>query len=240
MRQAGVVPAATLALWLAAGPAAAAPSSQVAWTLATVRLARSGDAARGKTLQKDCADCHGPAGIIDTPDVPNLAGQDPLYVFKQLRDYKASTRTSPIMNEAVASLSERDMADLAAFYAAQKPFRPSRAPSKTSASALRLVSAGDGVRLIPACDACHGDRGAGNPTFYGMPALQNQKAEDLSTQLTTFRTGERANDVYRVMRDVTQRLTDAEIAALAAYYGAPPSPPPAAASPGKPPEDKKK
>jgi len=239
VRRAGAVPAAALAFFLAAGPVAGAPSSQVAWTLATVKLARSGDAARGKTLHKDCADCHGPTGITDTPDVPNLAGQDPLYVFKQLQDYKASTRTSPIMNEAVATLSERDIADLAAFYAAQKAFRPSRAPAKTSGSLLRLASIGDGTRLIPACDACHGDRGGGNPSFYGMPALQNQKSEDLSTQLTTFRTGERANDVYRVMRDISQRLTDAEIAALAAYYGAPPSPPPAA-SPGKQAEEKRK
>jgi cytochrome c553 len=131
------------------------------------------------------------------------------------------------------------MADLAAFYAVQKPFRPSRAPAKTSRSVLRLVSTGDGARLIPACDACHGERGAGNAGFYGMPSLQNQKPDDLALQLTSFRSGERANDVYRVMRDISQRLSDAEIAALAAYYGARPSPPPAAPL-GKPAEDKKK
>jgi cytochrome c553 len=228
-----------LVLVVPAAPVASAPSSRVAWTLATVEFARSGDAARGKTLHKDCADCHGPAGVVDTPDVPNLAGQDLLYVFKQLQDYKASSRTSPIMNEAVASLSERDMADLAAFYAAQKPLRPARAPAKTSAAVVRLVSTGDGARLMPACDACHGDRGSGNAGFYGMPSLQSQKPDDLALQLTSFRSGERANDVYRVMRDISQRLSDAEIAALAAYYGAPPSPPSAASS-GKQAGDKKK
>ena len=51
-----------------------------------------------------------------------------------------------------------------------------------------------------------------------MPALQNQKREDLATELKLFRSGERANDVYRVMRDSSKQLTDAEIAALAAYY----------------------
>ena len=59
----------------------------------------------------------------------------------------------------------------------------------------------------------------GNPGFYGMPALQNQKREELATELTLFRTGERGNDVYRVMREPAKKLTDAEIAALAAYYG---------------------
>ena len=51
-----------------------------------------------------------------------------------------------------------------------------------------------------------------------MPGLRNQKEVDLSYQLTTFRSGERGNDVYRVMRDISKKLTDEEIASLAAYY----------------------
>jgi cytochrome c553 len=208
-----------LAAAAAAGAAAmGGPSSQVAWTLDTVRFVSSGDAARGKTLHGDCDQCHGEAGVIDTPDVPNLAGQDRLYTFKQLQDYKAKTRASAIMNDAAASLSERDMADLAAFYAAQKPARPGGQVPAPDAAVRALVSIGDGPRLIAACDACHGVRGEGNPTFYGMPGLQSQKADDLAFELLVFRSGERANDVYRVMRDAAKRLTDAEIAGLAAYY----------------------
>jgi cytochrome c553 len=207
----------------AAAPLVSGPSSRVAWSLETVKLARGGDAAKGKKLHEDCASCHGDAGNVDIPDVPDLGGQDPLYIYKQLSDYKNETRASSIMNEAVKALSDRDMADLAAFYAAQKgtPFPAKPAPS--SEATVRLASVGDGIRLIPACDACHGDRGAGNPGFYGMPALQGQKLQDLAVQLTAYRAGERGNDVYRVMRDVSKSLTDAEIAALASYYsGAPP------------------
>ncbi len=211
-----------IAAALAAATLVSAPSSRVAWTLETVRLARSGDAVRGKRLHKDCADCHGPAGNVATPDVPDLGGQDVLYTYKQLQDYRTRSREHFIMSESVASLSDRDMADLAAFYAAQKPPRSTGAASVSNAAVVELVSVGDGVRLIPACDACHGERGAGNPRFYGMPALQNQKIQDLVVQLTAFRSGERGNDVYRVMRDVSKRLSDAEIAGLAAYYsGAP-------------------
>ena len=171
---------------------------------------------------------------MDIPDVPDLGGQDPLYIYKQLSDYKADSRASSIMNEAVKTLSDRDMADLAAFYAAQKspPLPGGNAAANGAAATLALV--GDGSRLIPACDACHGDRGAGNPGFYGMPALRAQKFQDLVVQLTAFRSGERANDVYRAMRDVSKRLTDAEIAALASYYSGAPAGEPAPARPAEP------
>ena len=206
------------ALLLAVSPALSGPSSRVAWTVATLNLVRSGDSARGKKLHEDCAQCHGDVGNSDIPDVPDLGGQNPLYVFKQLSDYKAGTRTSSIMNEAAKSLSDRDMADLAAFYSSQKPFRASPQTAASSPAAIRLATLGDGSRLIPACDACHGDRGAKNPAYYGLPVLQDQKFQDLTVQLVAFRSGERANDVYRVMRRLCGKLTDTEIAALAAYY----------------------
>jgi cytochrome c553 len=220
-----------LAAAIAASPALSGPSSRVAWTIETVKLVRGGDAARGRKLHADCESCHGPDGNVDTPDVPDLGGQDPLYTYKQLVDYKTETRASSIMGEAVKALSERDMADLAVFYAAQKASRRARRAAAASPAVLRLATIGDGPRLIPACDACHGDRGAGNPAFYGMPALRDQKSDDLVVQMTAFRSGERANDVYRVMRDLSRLLTDAEIAGLAEYYsGSPTATHPSAAS----------
>jgi len=200
----------------AGAPLANGLSSKVAWTLDTVRAVRAGDPVKGKKLNGDCVACHGENGIAETPEVPTLAGQDPLYTYKQLQDYKSKLRASPIMGEAVAGLSDRDMADLSVFYARQKP--PAGRSVRPSASIAKLVSIGDGARLIPACDSCHGSRGAGNPGSYGMPALQNQKREELATEMKLFRSGERANDVYRVMRESSKQLTDAEIQALAAYY----------------------
>jgi cytochrome c553 len=208
-----------LSLSLSSAARAAGPSSKVAWTLETVRAVRAGDAVAGQKLHGDCAQCHGDKAIADTPDVPTLAGQDALYTYKQLQDYKAGLRASPIMGEAVASLSDKDMANLAVFYSKLPPPPPPAKPAPAAGSIAKLVSLGDGARLIPACDSCHGPRGAGIRGFYGMPALKSQKIEDLSTELKNFRSGDRANDVYRVMRDPAKGLTDAEIAALAAYYG---------------------
>lgn len=208
---------AAIVLALAGAAAMSALSSKVAWTLETVRAVRAGDPVQGQKLNADCAACHGEKGIAETPDVPTLAGQSALYLYKQLQDYKSSLRASPIMGEAVASLSDRDMANLAVFYSRLQP--PPGAARSAPPAVAKLVSLGDGSRLIPACDSCHGLRGAGNPGFYGMPALRNQKIEDLSTELKNFRSGDRANDVYRVMRESAKQLTDAEIAALAAYYG---------------------
>lgn len=229
MRRAFAAIALGAALVLAASSGAGGPSSPVAWTVETVKTVRAGDAAKGKKLHEDCAQCHGDAGNTDIPDVPDLGGQDRLYLYKQILDYKAGTRASSIMNEAVKSLSEKDAADLAAFYASQKPFRATAPQQASSAAAIRLATVGDGVRLIPACDSCHFDRGAKNPGYYGMPVLQDQKFQDLTVQMIAFRSGERANDVYRVMRGVSKALTDDEIAALAAYYSgtlAKPEPPP--------------
>jgi cytochrome c553 len=227
-RRAAVACAAVLA---AATAAVSLPSSRVAWTVETVRLVRNGDPARGSQLHKDCSDCHGPAGVVDTPDVPNLAGQDPLYTYKQLQDYKSESRSSPIMGEAVKPLSDRDMADLAAFYAAQAPAPLPASPPATERGAEWLAETGDGSRLMPACEACHESAGGRIPGSYGVPILKGQKFDDLSLQLTTFRSGERANDVYRVMRDLCRNLTDAEIAGLAEYYSRTSAQKPAVAAP---------
>jgi cytochrome c553 len=216
VRRAGVLVA--TAVSGVAAFAASAPSSKVAWTLETVQLVRGGNAAHGAELNKDCVDCHGKAGIVDTPDVPNLAGQDALYTFKQLQDYKDELRSSPIMGEVVKPLSDKDMADLAAFFASQPAAKFPPSPPSPDPEALRLATMGDGERLIPACEVCHGHGGAGDPGSYGMPNLRSQKFDDLSYQMTTFRSAERTNDVYSVMRDVCRKLTDAEITSLAAYY----------------------
>jgi cytochrome c553 len=76
----------------------------------------AGDAAVGKSKTASCIGCHGMAGISANPIWPNLAGQHEAYLVKQMKDFKAGTRTDPNMNALMAPLSEADMADIAAYF----------------------------------------------------------------------------------------------------------------------------
>ena len=80
----------------------------------------SGDPNRGKEKSEVCAACHGADGNSPTPAFPRIGGQHPDYLLQALLDYKAGKRKNPIMAAQVEALSKQDMADLAAWYGAQK------------------------------------------------------------------------------------------------------------------------
>jgi cytochrome c553 len=78
--------------------------------------ALAGNPVAGEAKSKPCAACHGPDGNSATADFPRLAGQHADYLAKALRDYRSGARKNPIMAPLAASLSKRDIEDLAAFY----------------------------------------------------------------------------------------------------------------------------
>jgi cytochrome c553 len=92
----------------------------VAATVMMAGPALAGDAEAGKGKSMMCGACHGAAGISAVPTYPNLAGQKEAYLTKQLKDFKTGTRNDPTMKGMVASLTDTDMADLAAYYASLK------------------------------------------------------------------------------------------------------------------------
>lgn len=192
--------AAALATMLAASPAAAF----------------KGDAAKGKTIAASvCVACHGPEGNTPIPTNPNLAGQHPEYLTKQLQNYKSGERKNPIMAGMVAALSDADMRDLAAYYSAQAP-KPGAARDATLATAGQaLYRGGVATSGVAACAGCHSPNGAGIPAQF--PRLKGQHSDYTVTQLKAFRSGERANDPASMMRGVAGRMTDAEIVAVAEY-----------------------
>jgi len=87
--------------------------------LAVPALAAKGDAEAGKTKSQPCKACHGESGMSVSPEFPRIAGQHADYLATALRHYKMGKRKNPIMSGQVANLSEKDMQDLAAYYAAQ-------------------------------------------------------------------------------------------------------------------------
>ena len=86
----------------------------------SVLRAADGDSAAGRQKNQMCEGCHGVAGFRTAYPVvysaPKLGGQNTAYIVKALHDYKAGTRKHPSMNSIAASLSDKDMADLAAYY----------------------------------------------------------------------------------------------------------------------------
>jgi cytochrome c553 len=83
-------------------------------------LAASGDAEAGQKKSQPCQACHGQNGMSVSPDFPNLAGQNEDYIVHVLRHYKNGKRKNPIMQGQVASLSDKDILDLAAYFSSQK------------------------------------------------------------------------------------------------------------------------
>ncbi|HKY90228.1 MAG TPA: c-type cytochrome [Nevskiaceae bacterium] len=205
----------------------------LAWSFsAPAEEARSaflkGDAKAGETKAAPCAACHGPNGASTMPDWPKLAAQGAPYTHEQLVAFKCPTdaaaqkaqkctpRVNPIMQQQAAPLSDQDMQDLAAYFAAQEP-APGVASKDAIPVAEKLYRAGDATRGVAACAGCHGPAGAGNPAAK-YPRIGGQHANYVATQLKAYRSGERKGGSNSlIMAAVASKLTDEEIAALASY-----------------------
>jgi cytochrome c553 len=163
---------------------------------------------RGATLALRCTMCHGARGLSDA-NSPNLAGQYPLAIYKQLVDFKTGARVSAVMAPLVADLSDADMRDLAAYYA----YLPRLTDSSVN-SPPRIVASGAPLRGIAPCGACHGEVGskAGAAWLEGQPVIY------LRIQLEAFASGARHNDIDEQMRNVARVMTPQEIDAAARYY----------------------
>jgi cytochrome c553 len=177
----------------------------------------AGDAiGRGATLALNCTMCHGSQGMSRS-DAPNLAGQYPEVVMKQLHDYRSGKRSSPIMQALAAQLTDHDIADLAAYYGYLPKAR--NAPTTYDDPLPTLVRVGAPLRNIAPCISCHGsvDQKLGAPWLEGMPR------QYLFDQLMNFHSGTRANDSHAQMRNMVRAMSTTEMAEVAGYYakGAP-------------------
>jgi cytochrome c553 len=178
------------------------------------------DAAKGKDKAGTvCAACHGADGNSPIPQNPVLAGQSYDYLYKQLRNFKGEpkqeARNNPVMTAMVATLSDEDMRDLAAYFSSQKAAPKAAVNKDTVELGRKIYRGGIAGRAVAACAGCHGTTGAGVPAEF--PRLAGQYAQYTDAQLKAWRSAERANDPNQMMRTVAARLSDAEIAALADY-----------------------
>lgn len=193
-------------------------AAAVLMVLVSTQALAVGDPAAGQAKSAICAACHGVDGNSMVATWPKLAGQHEQYLARQIRLIKAGARPVPEMAGIVPGLSEQDIDDLAAFYAS-KTNNGGVADESLVELGQRVYRAGNAENGVPACMACHGPAGEGNP-LSGYPALAGQHAVYTAKLLNRFRDGENWGEKdasSQVMNGVAARLTVEEIEAVASY-----------------------
>lgn len=158
------------------------------------------DAAAGRQVAGMCRTCHGLDGYARIPMAPHIGGEPVAYLTEQLQAFRSGTRVNEMMSIVAGSLSDAQIADVAAWYSGH--------------AATAMVP--DGAAEAPGlCAGCHGEDGiAVQP---GVPNLAGEDPMYLVQQLKAFRDGTRANEA---MQAVTSGLTDAEISETSEWYAA--------------------
>ena len=168
------------------------------------------DPIAGKEKTRMCAGCHGiddyRIAFPEVYSVPRLGGQVAGYVEKSLKDYRSGARKHIAMQGVAASLTDQDIADIAAYYASGALI-PAHGTThrETSEAALKKAET---------CAACHGKPGD-KPTLPDAPALAGQQYGYLAHALDAFRGGSREN---AMMGPLAKTLSDTDIRALSNYY----------------------
>lgn len=190
-----------------------------------------GDPEAGQTKAAACVACHGIDGNAEMDIYPSIAGQNERYIAEQMALIANGQRggMALAMQPFVTDLSPQDMRDIGAWYASQKaragladdtPVADGdHAGQPFYAIGQQLYRGGDAGRGIPACMACHGPTGAGNPGP-GWPHVGGQHASYVAQRLEQYRSGEHTlNDPghFQIMARVASQLSDQEIQSLASY-----------------------
>lgn len=190
-------------------------------TAAASAQAVTGNAKAGESKIAMCIGCHGikgyQASFPEIHKVPMISGQSAPFIIASLNAYKKGERRHPTMRGIAESLSEQDMADLAAFYSthgvvagATVPAKPARVPSPEVAA---LLTKG-------ACVSCHGENFS-KPIDPSYPKIAGQHADYMFVALKAYKV-EKNNVVGRsnaIMGGIAKQFTNNELKALAGYIG---------------------
>jgi cytochrome c553 len=165
-----------------------------------------GDAASGEKIAYTCNGCHAIPNyknVYPTYSVPKLHGQRPQYLIAALKAYKSGERSHGTMHSQASSLSDQDIADVAAYLAGPNVL----SESKNDVPATARPKASE------VCLACHGTNGVGITADY--PSLAGQHADYIERALHDYQKGGRKNPV---MTGMVATLTKQDIEELALYY----------------------
>lgn len=166
--------------------------------------------AAGKAAAAPCAGCHGYDGNSLNPYMPNLAGQPMEYLIKAIKDYRDGRRKEALMQEPVEHLNNETIANIAAYYAHQRPDTP-LSEDPTGSGAFDPLS--DGAKIAASCNGCHGDRG--NSQKPGVPSLTGLHEKYLVAALKAYQQGSRPHDL---MQKLVSHFSDTDIEKVSFYY----------------------
>jgi cytochrome c553 len=174
-----------------------------------------------------CAACHGAQGEGTNNDYyPRLSGKPAGYLYNQLLSFRDGRRKYPPMNYLLAYLPDPYLLKIAEYFAAERPLFPMVAPANPDAASLALgktlTTVGDASRKIPACASCHGASLTGMEP--AVPGLLGLHSGYISAQLGAWRYGTRATLAPDCMRDISTKLADQDITAIATYLASLPAP----------------
>jgi len=191
-----------------------------------------GDAKAGQGKAAACAACHGVDGNASVEMYPSIAGQSERYSAQQMALIATGQRTSGAsvaMVPFVKDLTPQDMRDIGAYFATQKAGAGIADDGEVAEGPYKglkfyeigqqLYRGGDVARGLPACMACHGPTGAGNPGP-AYPHLGGQHASYVARRLQEYqtgRTGETDKAHFQIMASIAAKLTEQEIQALGSY-----------------------
>ena len=171
-----------------------------------------------------CATCHGAHGEgMAAAGFPFLAGQGASYLVEQLQHFASDARQNPVMQPIAKAMNSRQIEAVAAYFSQlPKPFdakalsnRIETYPGKSDTGAW-LANRGDWDNNIPACIQCHGPGGVG--VGESFPALAGLPASYLTQQLMNWKSDKRPSGPLSLMGDIAQRMSDAQIGAVATYF----------------------
>ena len=206
------ISAALAAAVLAAALPAPSDAQQPAAPLMPIAL--EGNVERGAVLAQTCKGCHGIPNYFNANpayEVPRLGGQNPDYIEVALQGYRRGTRGHETMQAQASSLTDQDIADVAAYFADAKS---EGKRGRNTASAAHIEA---GRSKSTTCVACHGPEGiAAAPQW---PNLAGQHQGYLLESLLQYKDGTR---VDLVMNPLIAPLDDATIEDLAAFFAAQP------------------
>ena len=162
-----------------------------------------GNAAAGEPLSAMCSGCHGARGVSVDAATPSLAGQDAQYLIKATKSYR-TTRQNWGMQRYVANLSDKDIDNIAAFYASQAPKAGDQIPSSIQ-------------DLAEKCNRCH-DQDDGSSM--AAPKMRGQDKDYLLMALRAYRDGKRESTA---MHNMSFPYSNAIMDGLASWYASQPA-----------------